>query len=97
VRVISRRKLRDFYTKYPDSKSSLDSWFYEAKKAFWKNPAEIKENYRNASFLEDNKVCFNISGNKYRLIVKVNYRIGIVFIRFIGTHSQYDKIDVDKV
>ena len=78
-----------------DSKSALDSWHYEVLKVEWDNPNKIKTQYKSASIVGDNKVVFNICGNKYRLIVKINYMAKIVFVKFIGTHKQYDKIKVE--
>lgn len=76
---------------------ALKSWHKEASEANWVNPAEIKQRYPSASILEDNRIVFNIKGNKYRLIVKINYDFGIVWIRFIGTHADYDKINANKI
>jgi len=94
MRIISKKTLKDFYEqpKYSDSKSALEAWHKEVLKLHWSNPNEIKEMYRSASIIGDTKVVFNISGNKYRLIVTINYYAKIVFIKFIGTHKQYDKI-----
>jgi mRNA interferase HigB len=89
--------LRDFWTKNPDCEEQLKSWFREAEKLRWKTPQSIKKLYPSASILEDNRVVFNIKGNHYRLIVRINYDYGIVWIRFIGTHAQYDKIDARKI
>jgi mRNA interferase HigB len=75
----------------------LKAWYQEAEDADWKGPGDIKRNYPSASILEDNRVVFNIKGNRYRLIVRINYHYGMVWIRFIGTHSQYDKIDASKI
>jgi len=99
MRVISKRTLKEFYEQanYSDSKSALESWHAEASKVVWNNPNEIKIQYKSASIVGDNKVVFNISGNKYRLIVKINYMAEIVFIKFIGTHKQYDKIKVEEL
>jgi mRNA interferase HigB len=96
MRIISKKTLKDFYMnpKYLDSKSALESWHKEVLKLDWNNPNEIKEMYRSASIIGDEKVIFNIAGNKYRLIVTINYYAKIVFIKFIGTHKQYDKIDI---
>lgn len=95
MRVIAKKTLRDFYENkdFADSKNALEAWHKEVVKAVWKNTNDIKAKYRNASFVSD-KVVFNICGNKYRLIVKVDYKFGGVFIKFIGTHEQYDKINV---
>jgi len=97
MRIISKRALRKFYENpnFQDSKGAIEAWHSEALKAKWSNPNEIKTQYKNASVVGDNKIVFNICGNKYRLIVKINYPAKIVFIKFIGTHKQYDKIKVE--
>ena len=97
MRVISKRTLREFYENpnYKDSKSAIEAWHSEALKAEWNNPNEIKEQYKSASVVGSNKIVFNICGNKYRLVVKINYVAKIVFIKFIGTHKEYDKIKVE--
>ena len=99
MRIISRKTLRTFWqrSEYADSEQPLRAWFREACRADWKNPAEIKADYRNASFGGNNRVVFNIAGNKYRLVVRVNYPYRVVYIRFIGTHEQYDRIDAREV
>jgi len=93
VRIIARSTLRNFWEKYPDSEQSLKAWFYEASRAQWQSPSDIKSLYRNASIIANNRVVFNIKGNDYRLIVHVRYDVSIIFIRFVGTHKEYDKID----
>jgi len=75
----------------------LEAWHYEAKRAQWTTPADIKAQYRSASILKDNRVVFNIAGNKYRLVVRINYDSKTVFVRFIGTHRDYDQIDAEVV
>ena len=97
MRIISKKTLKDFYeqSKYLDSKSSLEAWHKEVLKLDWKNPNEIKDMYRSTSIIGDEKVVFNIAGNKYRLIVTINYYAKIVFIKFIGTHKQYDKVNME--
>ena len=97
MRVIARRTLRDFWEQYSDSEQPLKAWFAEAQAAEWNAPQAIKDQYRSASFVGDNRVIFNIGGNKYRLIVHVNYDFGIVYIKFIGTHSDYDRIDPETI
>lgn len=94
MRIIARSTLRDFWQKYPDAEQPLKSWFSEASRAVWQNPSDIKSLYRNASIIANNRVVFNIKGNDYRLIVHARYDISIIFICFIGTHKEYDKIDV---
>lgn len=93
MRVISRKALREFWERHADSEMPLRAWFKEAKEAGWKGPSEIKKRYASASFLADDRVVFNIKGNEYRLVVAVRYDFGIVYIRFVGTHAEYDKID----
>ena len=99
MRIISRRTLRVFWEKpgRKDAEQPLKAWFQEAVKANWKKPSDIKDQYRNASFVGNDRVVFNIAGNKYRLVVAVHYKKKIIFIRFIGTHSEYDKINVETV
>ncbi|WP_198305737.1 type II toxin-antitoxin system HigB family toxin [Arcobacter vandammei] len=99
MRVISKKTLKDFYEQsiYQDSKEPLEAWHKEIVKADFKNPNDIKELYRSASIVVNNRVVFNIHGNKYRLVVKINYFAQVVYIRFIGTHKEYDKIDVTQI
>lgn len=95
--IIAKKTLREFWEKHPDSEDALKAWHAEAKAAGWQNPAEVKAQYGNASILKNNRVVFNIHGNKYRLIVKINYAASIVLIRFVGTHKEYDAIDAETV
>jgi len=97
MRVIAKKILRDFWEKYTDSEEQLKTWYKEATNASWETPNEIKAEYAKASILKSGRVVFDICGNKYRLIVDINYRRKWVFIRFIGTHTDYDKIEVDKI
>ena len=97
VRIIAKKILRDFWEKHSDCEQQLKAWYKETSKAEWKNPNEIKIEYPSASILNDNRICFNIKENKYRLIIKINYDYQMVWIRFIGTHSDYDKIDANKI
>lgn len=93
MRVISRKTLRDFYAKHPDAKTPLEAWFQESIEARWTGPHDIKVRYPSADIIPGNRIVFNIKGNAYRLIVKIHYNTGIVFIRFVGTHAQYDRVD----
>jgi mRNA interferase HigB len=93
MRIIARSTLREFWLKHSDAEQPLKAWFEDASRSSWQSPSDIKEIYANASIIANNRVIFNIKGNSYRLVVHVRYDLGIVFIRFIGTHSDYDKID----
>ena len=97
MRVIAKKILREFWEKQNDSEEQLKTWYKEASKALWASPNDIRSEYPKASILKNGRVVFNICGNKYRLIVQINYSRGWVFIRFIGTHSEYDKLDADKI
>jgi mRNA interferase HigB len=97
LRVIAKKILREYWVKHPDSEQQLKSWYQEAEDAEWKSPRDIKRDYPSASILAGNRVVFNIKGNHYRLIVKINYDYGMIWIRFIGTHSAYDKIDAQTI
>jgi mRNA interferase HigB len=97
LRVISIKILREFWEIHSECQQQLKSWFQETSKAEWKNPNEIKLEYPSASLLGDNRVVFNIKGNHYRIIVKINFEYKMVWIRFVGTHSEYDKIDANKI
>ncbi len=99
VRIIARRTLRGFWEMpgHWDSEQPLRAWFAEASKADWATPADIKKQHRNASIVGNSRVVFNISGNKYRLVVAFKYEARIAFIRFVGTRAAYDRIDVGKV
>lgn len=85
--------LREFWERHPDAKQPLQAWYHDAKQAIWKNPSDLKTVYRNVSFIANNRAVFNIKGNDYRLVVAIQYQYGIIYIRFVGTHNEYDKID----
>ena len=99
MRIFSRKTLREFWElpNYANSEQPLKAWYDEATKASWKTPNEIKAHYKSASILQDSRVVFNIHGNTYRLIIKINYDFGVIYIRFIGTHEEYDKINANEV
>jgi len=99
VRIIAFRTLREFWEKpeYSDSETSLRSWYHDVKSADWKNSNELKQQYKNASIVGEGKVVFNIKGNIYRLVVSIDYELQVIFIRFIGTHKQYNKIDAKTI
>jgi mRNA interferase HigB len=99
MRVIAKSSLVKFWSQpeFSDSKGALQSWFDEAIKADWKIPQNIKDQYSHASICANNRVVFNVAGNKYRLVVEVQYRAGIVWVKFVGTHARYDQINVESV
>ncbi len=97
MRVISRKTLRKFWEDHPDVRQPLQAWYDDVKRALWKSPADIKAVYRNVSFVGNDRVVFNIKGNSYRLVVTIRYEHNIAFIRFIGSHREYDRIDAATV
>ena len=99
MRVIAKRTLKKFWERpgFGDSRSSLESWHEEALKATWTSPQAVKDQYANASICGNSRVVFNVGGNKYRLVVEMQYRAGIAWVKFIGTHAQYDRIKVETV
>ena len=94
---MNREILVDFYSMHKETKNQLEAWYYEVKNSNWNNPIEVKEKYGTASIIGVNKVVFNIKGNRYRLVTKINYQMKTVYIKFIGTHKDYDKIDVEEM
>lgn len=99
MRVIAKSTLRKFWKRpgFHDAKGPLESWYDEAIKAEWKSPQDVKAQFGTASICGNNRVVFNIGGNKYRLVVEMQYRAGIAWVKFVGTHAQYDDIDVETV
>ncbi len=100
MRIIAKRTLREFWLsapRYSDSKGPLEAWPAEATKASWNSPQKVKAQFRSASILKNGRAVFNIAGNKYRLVVSIDYQRRICFVKFIGTHKQYDQIDAEVV
>jgi mRNA interferase HigB len=97
MRIIAVRTLREFWESHADTEQPLKAWFKEATDTRWNEPNEIKQRFPSADILPENRVVFNIKGNTYRLIVKIHYNTGIVFIRFVRTHAEYDKIDAASI
>ena len=97
MRVIAKGTLRDFWEKHTDCEEQLKAWYVEANRAKWIGPNDVKRLYPSVSILADNRLVFNIKGNRYRLIVKMNYDYGIIYIRFIGTHAEYDEVDATTI
>jgi len=96
-RIFSKGTLRDYWEKHSDSEQYLKTWFDTAMSSVWKAPNDVKRTYATASILKDNRVVFNIKGNSYRLVVKFNFEKQWAFIRFIGTHAEYDRIDANLI
>lgn len=97
LRIIARRTLREFWKKHADAEQPLRAWYHDVWKADWSSPADVKRVYANASIVGGNRLVFNIGGNKYRLVVAVKYRYRLCYVRFVGTHKAYDRIDVTTV
>lgn len=97
MRIIAKRTLRKFWERHANAEDPLLAWYREVLKEDWDTPAKVKEKYRSASIVGGNRVVFNIKGNDYRLVVKINYPARIVYVRFVGTHVEYDAIDVEEV
>ncbi len=97
MHIVAVKFLRAFWEKYPDAEQALKSWVDEARKANWSQPAQIKEQYRSASILKNRRVVFNIKGNDFRLVVSVAYYFQAVYVKFIGTHKEYDAINAETV
>jgi mRNA interferase HigB len=97
VRVIAKRTLRDFWKRHPKAKGPLEAWHQEVARADWVTPSAVKFQFRSASVLADSRVVFNIAGNRYRLVVKINYPYRVVYVRFIGTHAEYDSVDATTI
>ncbi len=97
MRIIARKTLREFWEHHPTAEQALQAWYQDAQHAAWKTPNDIRQVYATASILPNNRVVFNIRGNHYRLIVAINYAYQIVYIRFIGTHADYDQIDATTI
>jgi mRNA interferase HigB len=99
VRIIAKSALKRFWDRdgRADAKGPLHSWYEEARKAGWRRPQDIKNQYAGASICGNNRVVFNIGGNKYRLVVEIQYQAQIVWVKFVGTHAEYDRIDVETV
>ena len=100
VWIIAKRTLRLFWEsdrRYGDAKRALEDWHAQVSRANWTNPADVKRHYGDASILKRSRVVFNICGNRYRLVVQINYPYRVVYVRFVGTHAQYDEIDAETV
>ncbi len=97
MRIIALSRLKEFWEKHPQAELPLRTWYAEASRAVWLCPADIKRVYRQASFLQNNRVVFNIKGNDFRLVVAIHYNRGLMYVRFVGTHAEYDRIDATQL
>lgn len=99
MRVIAFRTIREFFerTEYADSEASLRAWYHDVKRAEWKSSNELKQLYKSASIIGEGRIVFNIKGNSYRLVVAIDYKHQVLFVRFIGTHKEYDKINAKTI
>ena len=97
MRIIAVQTLREFWERHADAEQPLKAWYKEATETLWREPNDVKKRYPSADILPGNRVIFNIKGNTCRLIVKIHYNTSIVFIRFVGTHTEYDKIDAETI
>ena len=96
-RIFAKSTLREFWEKFPDSEQYLKTWYDTAMSSNWKSPTDVKRTYANASILKESRIVFNIKGNSYRLVVRFNFEKQWIFIRFIGSHKEYDKIDANTI
>ncbi|MCL4745874.1 MAG: type II toxin-antitoxin system HigB family toxin [Burkholderiaceae bacterium] len=97
MRVIAVSTLRTFWKRHRDAEQPLKAWCDEVRNASWTQPADVKRLYRSASVLRNRRIVFNIKGNEYRLIVAIAYRLQVVYVKFVGTHRQYDAVDAETV
>ena len=97
MRIIAKKTLKDYWGKEPGAQAALQAWHAEAKNAEWTRPAEVKAAFGTASILKVGRVVFNIGGNKYRLVVWINYAFHTIYVRFVGTHKEYDAIDAQTI
>jgi|SRR2546422_5141989 len=97
MRVIAVKTLKSFWEKYPDAENALRAWYTEVRRANWRGPQDVKNAYGTASMLRNNRVVFNIKGNSYRLVVAVKYEFQVVYIRFVGTHAAYDRVNAEEI
>jgi mRNA interferase HigB len=97
MRVIAKRTLVQFYRRYADAQAPLEAWHDITQKAHWLSPQDVKSQFAHASICANNRVVFNIGGNKYRLVAEIQYHASIVWVKFVGTHAMYDQIDVETV
>ena len=97
MRIIAKSALRDFWERHPDAERALDEWYHIARAADWNTPEKVKSRFASASIIPGDRVVFNIKGNAYRLVVGINYRRRAIYVKFVGTHAEYDRINAAEV
>lgn len=97
MRIISITKLRDFWERHPDAEQPLKEWYVKTERASWKNLNDMRNDFNSVDYVGNQHYVFNIKGNNYRLIVAIKFTPALVYIRFVGTHEEYDKIDVTNI
>ena len=97
MRILSKKALRQFWERHAEAEQPLLAWYREVEAADWETSAQLKERFPSASILRDNRVVFNIGGNRFRLVIWINYRWKAVYVKWLGTHAEYDRIDAGKV
>ena len=97
MRVLTKRTLREFWERHREAEQPLRAWYQEVRQADWDTTAKVKARYPSASIVAGNRVVFNVKGNAYRLVAKINYRYRTVYVRFVGTHAEYDALNVEEV
>jgi len=97
MHVISKRTLKEYWITHADAQGALEAWLEHTERATWEKPADVQRDYGDDVILPNNRAVFNIKGNKYRLVVRINYRSQTIFVRFVGTHPEYDRIDVTRI
>lgn len=97
MNVVTKKALQAFWTRHPSAKGPLTAWYDHARAADWRSPQDIKNDFRSVDFVGDNRVIFDIGGDKYRLVVRVSYTFRQVLVKFVGTHRDYDRIDPETI
>lgn len=97
MHVIAKRPLKEFWERYRDAQGALEAWLAHAERAEWAGPADVVADYRTADILPGDRVVFNLKGNQYRLVVKMRYSSRVVYVRFVGTHQEYDGVDATRI
>ncbi len=97
MRIIAKSTLRKYWEAHPKIEEPLKAWYADVKNSSWKKPTDLRNTYATVSLLKNNRAVFNIKGNQFRIVVRINYFSGLVFIRFIGTHAEYDEVDAETI